>query len=137
MRHQKWFVALLIVGMFGLVGAAAEKPSADYQKAMQELGAFNAGIDKAVADENYDTVAKLALSAKDAFKVAETYWTGKSADAADLAQKGGKAAADLNVMAGIKSKEGAEFSAAGAKEVCAGCHTAHRERMPDGTFQIK
>lgn len=137
MRLQSWVIAGFVAGAFGLVAAAAEKPPEDYKKAMQDLGAFAQGIDKAVSDENYDSVATLAKSARDAFGVAEKYWTGKSTEAADLAQKGGKAAADLFVMAGIKNQEGAAYSAKEAREGCMTCHQAHRERLEDGSFEIK
>jgi hypothetical protein len=137
MRPQTWFVTLLIAGVFGLAASAAEKPPDTYKKAMQDLNAFASGIDKAVTDENYDTVASLGRSAKDAYGVVEKYWTGKSADAAQMAQKGGKAAADLVVMAGIKSQEGAVFSAREARENCMACHAAHREQVADGSFEIK
>jgi hypothetical protein len=137
MRPYSWFVTVLVVGVFGLVAVAAEKPPDNYKKAMQDLNAFATGIDKAVMDENYDNVASLGRSAREAFGVVEKYWTGKSTDAAELAQKGGKAAADLVVMAGIKSQEGAVFSAKEARDGCMTCHAAHREQMADGTFQIK
>jgi mono/diheme cytochrome c family protein len=137
MRRQKWFAVLLVAGMIGLVVEAAEKPTAEYQKAMKDLGAFAAGIDKAITAEDYETIQKLAVSAREAFAVAEAYWTGRSEEAKQWAGAGGKSAADLNVVAGFKSKEGVEFSASEVKGSCAACHTAHREAQPDGSFLIK
>jgi hypothetical protein len=137
MRPYTVLVTAFLVGVFGLATSASEKPPDTYKQAMQNLNAFSTGIDKAVTDENYDNVARLGQSARDAFGVAEKYWTGKSADASQLAQKGGKAAADLVVMAGIKSQEGAAFAAKEAREGCMTCHAAHREQVPDGSFEIK
>ena len=139
MRHQKLFVVLFVAGVagFGLSVAANEKPSDEYRKAMRDLAAFNQGIEKAIMAEDYDTVQKLAASAKAAFGVTESYWSTRNAEATKLAQTGGKAASDLDVAAGLKSGDGATFAMKGVREVCGPCHMARRERLPDGTFEIK
>ena len=137
MRRREWGAVLFVASLLGLGIDAAEKPPVDYQNAMKDLGAFSAGIDRAIAGEDYDTIAKLAVSAREAFLVAEMYWMGKSDEAKEMAQAGGKSAADLNVVAGIRSKEGVEYSASEVKGSCAACHTAHREPQPDGSFLIK
>jgi hypothetical protein len=137
MRQQIGFTVLLVVSVFGFVAVAAEKAPDDYQKAMKDLGVFSAGIDKAVAAEDWDTIAMMAASAREAFAVAQKYWDGKNADAKDLAQTGTKQSQDLISVAGQKSKEGAEFSTSEIKALCANCHMAHRERQPDGSFLIK
>jgi hypothetical protein len=130
-------VALVFVAVFGLQVRAAEKPPADYQKAMKDLGAFAQGIDKAVMADDFDAVEKYAAAVKADFEVVENYWTKKAPDAAKIAQTGGKAAEDLAVVAGLKSHEGIVYSAKQITDLCATCHMAHRETMPDGTFQIK
>jgi cytochrome c556 len=139
MRHWNLVVGALIAGQLGLAVFAAEKPPADYQKAMKDLGAFASGIDKAINDEDYETVTKLALSAADAFAVAEKYWNDKKDEkAAQMASTGGKAAADLNVVSTtFKSKEGAAYSAKAVTETCEGCHSLHRQALGDGSFEIK
>ena len=137
MGQQRWFVVLVIASMVGLVVQAAEKPPEDYQKAMKDLGAFSANIDKAVASEDFETVGKLALSARTAFEVVEAYWKGKAEDAFELASTGNKQAFDLMAVATQKSKEGAEYSTSEIKATCGACHMAHREAQPDGSFLIK
>lgn len=136
---QTVFAALVAAAMVGLVtvGYAAEKAPADYEQAMKDLGAFAAGIDRAVEAEDFDTVTRLAVSARKAFEVTQTYWTEKSKDAAEQALSGYKSAADLEVVAGFKNKEGAVFSAGEVKASCGACHQAHRDKAPDGSFQIK
>jgi hypothetical protein len=137
MRHWSTRLALVFVAVFGLQVRAADKPSADYQKAMKDLGAFAQSIDKAVMADDFDAVAKLAASAQADFEVVEKFWTSKAQDATKLAQNGAKAAADLGVVAGLKSHEGIVYSAKEITDLCATCHMVHRETMPDGTFQIK
>jgi hypothetical protein len=137
MRQQLWFAVFAGVAMLGLVAVAAEKPPADYQKAMKDLGAVAGSLDKAVAAEDWDGLAMLGATAREAFVVAERYWDGKNADAKELARTGGKQSQDLISVAGQKSKEGAEFSASELKAVCGSCHKDHREAQPDGSFMIK
>jgi cytochrome c556 len=132
-----WKVRIVLVAV-GVVVSAAEKPPENYQQAMKDLGSFAQGISKAVSAEDYDAVAKYSASAKEAFGIVEAYWS-KNADPAAVksAQDGVKAAADLGVTANLKSKEGAEYAAKGIMDLCMGCHTTHREKAADGTFQIK
>lgn len=134
---QRLFAVVTGALLCGLVAVAAEKPSDAYRKAMADLGAFSSGIDKAVTDQDFETATTLAQSAKSAFEFTEGFWRGKDPEAAKLADRGRMATSDLLVMAGIKNQEGVAFAAMEAKEVCAGCHMAHRERLPDGSFEIK
>jgi hypothetical protein len=131
------FVVSSAAVLLGLVAIAAEKPPAPYQKAMKDLGAFAADLDTAVMAQDYDAVFRLADNARNNFNVAEKFWAPRDPEAAKLAQTGAKAAADLVVMAGIKSQEGVAYAAMEAKAVCTTCHTAHRQELPDGTFEIK
>jgi cytochrome c556 len=137
MRDRRFVVGVLLVGSLGFNLFAADKPPADYQKAMKDLGAFSEAIAKAVAAENYDDVATLAKAAVSDFQVAGMYWKAKAPDAFKAATAGEKAATDLAVVAGLKSKEGVEYSAKEVTAVCMGCHDAHRQALPDGTFEIK
>lgn len=137
MRQCIVFTALVAVWMSG-IARAADKPPESYQAAMKSLAAFMQGIDKAVAAEDYAAIDKLAVSAREAFEVTEKYWRARKDDAtAELALSGYKSAADLQVVAGIKDKDGAAFSAGEVKGACGGCHMAHREAQPDGSFLIK
>lgn len=54
-----------------------------------------------------------------------------------LASDGAKAAADLETAAKAKSEEGVTAAQRAVGAVCAACHMAHRERLQDGTFEIK
>jgi hypothetical protein len=134
---QRLFWVLVAAAAFGLVSAAAEKPPANYQQAMKDLGNFAGKIDAEVKAENYAEVAAWAGTARQAFTVTESYWRSRDPTAADLAQKGVSAAADLVVMAGIKNAEGIAFAVSEVRSTCMECHAAHRERLPDGTFEIK
>jgi hypothetical protein len=137
MRNGRALLTCGVLGAFGLALMAAETPSDQYSKAMKDIGAAAQSLNKAVPAEDFDTVAKNAAAIIEAFPVVEKYWTGKAEDAVRVVRTATKAAADLRVAAGLKSSEGVAYSAKELADACMQCHTAHRERLPDGTFQIK
>ena len=51
-----------------------------------------------------------------------------------LAQPLGK---PLETAAKAKNEEGVATASRAVNGTCMGCHTAHRERLPDGTSEIK
>ena len=53
------------------------------------------------------------------------------------AKAAGKAAADLERAAKAKNEEAVAASAKAVNGACKTCHDAHRERLPDGTSEIK
>lgn len=127
------FGALLSVAVM-----TAEKPSEQYSKAEKAIGAAAESATKAIQAQDFDTVSKNATSIIEAFPVIRKYWTDKAdLDAVRLVTAAEKSAADLRVAAGLQSTDGVEYSAKELADICAQCHTAHREQLPDGSFQIK
>jgi mono/diheme cytochrome c family protein len=126
------------VAVFGLTLVANEKPSDAFKKAMNDIQSGQMGLRAAVTAKDYDGIAKHAATFKASFGVTETYFTGKKVDDAVTAAKAGaKAAADLATAATAKNDENIAAAQRALGATCAGCHTAHRERLPDGTFEIK
>ena len=136
MRTGWTLVTCGFVGMLGLTALASDKPPADYANAMKAIAAAQDAATKAIQTEDLEAVEKHAASIVDAFPVVEKYWAGKS-DVAPLARTAAKAASDLRVSAQQHSLEGVAYSAKELAAACAKCHDAHREKMPDGTFQIQ
>ena len=138
MRKGLAFGTLGLNALFWIAVTAAEKPSEQYSKAMKDIGAAAASVTKAIPAEDFDTVSKNATSIIEAFPVIRKYWTDKAdGDAVRSVVAAEKAAADLRVAAGLKSSDGVDYSAKELTEICTQCHTAHREQLPDGSFQIK
>ena len=68
----------------------------------------------------------------------EKFWTPrKTEDAIGFAKAGAKGAAELETAAKAKNEEGVAAAARAVNGTCMGCHTAHRERLPDGSSEIK
>ncbi len=137
MRKLWVLVTCGLISLLAGVAIAAEKPSDEYAKAMKDIRAAMQNVDKAIQGSDFETVSKNAAVVKDAFLLVEKYWNGKAEDALKLAQTAGKAASDLGVAAGLASGDGVAFSAKELNDTCAACHNAHRDRQPDGSFQIK
>jgi cytochrome c556 len=137
MRKTWALVTCGFIGVFGLAGLTAEKPPDDYSKAEKGIGAAAQTLTMAIKAEDFDTVSTSAGTIVDAFPVVEKYWTGKAEDAVKFAQAAAKAAADLRAVAALKSSDGVAYSAKELTDACQQCHAAHREMLPDGSFQIK
>jgi hypothetical protein len=128
---------------------ANQKPTPEYQNAMKELGAVNNRLRNNLKSIDYAAIEKDAVAMKAIFDVVLKYWQEKKVeDAIKYSQDGAKAAGELEVAAKAQSHTGvvaAQAAIAGASStgeigaigVCAPCHTAHRVRLPDGTYEIK
>jgi hypothetical protein len=61
----------------------------------------------------------------------------KAEDAIKVAGAGSKAADDLLMAIKDKDYDAVTVAAAAIAATCAGCHSPHRERLPDGSYEIK
>lgn len=137
MRSIHLVVLVTLAAGASMVARAAEKPPADYQQAMKDLGGVMQALTKPGAAEDFEQVRKSAESAKAAYEVVKQFWRNKrAADALELAENGGKAAADLYVVANLSSVEGVEVALKDMGATCQACHAAHREKTAEG-FEIK
>lgn len=137
MRNGWVLIVCGFVGVFALGAGAAEQPPVEYARAMKEIDAAAQKVEKAIAAEDYDTVSKSSDEMIEPLKIVQTYWTGKSDDAVTMTEDTAKASIDLTVSADLKSAEGVAFAAKQLTATCETCHAAHRESLPDGSFEIK
>ena len=140
MRRTFGLSLLTMAIAFGLTALANEKPTMEFQNIMKSNAATNGamGLRAHIAAKDYDAIAKDAATFKENFSKIETFWTQKKVDdAVKLAKAGHEAAEDLEKAA--KAKDDAAIMTAQMKigATCGGCHMAHREQLPDKTFEIK
>jgi mono/diheme cytochrome c family protein len=140
MRRTFGLSLLAVAVAFGLTVRANEKPTAEYQDIMKSNAATNGamGLRAHITAKDYDAIAKDAATFKANFTKIEAFWTQKKVDdAIKFARTAHDAAEDLEKAA--KAKDDAAILAAQMKLTpnCAGCHMAHREQLPDKTFEIK
>ena len=110
---------------------------ADYSKIMKEVGSTNGGLRGAGAAPTEDNV-KAAQRLNVIFKDVQAYWEGKKVDDAVNFAKAAVAASDSLAKAlSAKDEAGAGAAQKTLAGQCAGCHMAHREKTPEGTFKMK
>ena len=112
---------------------------ADYSAHMKEIGQLNGLLGKAIKGGMVDDAAKAAVPRLEVlFKNVHAYWSDKKvADATTAA-----ATALTNIQAIQKAfaandMAAAETGRAGLASQCMACHTAHREKLPEGGFKMK
>jgi cytochrome c556 len=141
---MKRVLAFVIPISFALaVSLAAQAPAkiaseADYAATMKEVGQ-NAGVmTKSIKGDMPDEAAKAATRLEELFKNVQAYWSEKKVtDATTFAQT---AITNLQaVQKALKAKDmaAAETARATVAAQCMGCHTAHREKTPEGGWKMK
>jgi cytochrome c556 len=136
-RKVKWLALGTVVGC-GLTLFAGEKPPESYVKNMKETNAAAQELRKNLEAKNYEAIAKNAATLKTLFENTQSFWESRKLDdAVELAKSGGKAAGELETAAKSKNEEGVTEAAKTLNGTCKTCHDAHRERLPDGTSEIK
>jgi hypothetical protein len=115
-----------------------EKAPDDYSNAMKTIQAASTGLRTSVGSRNYENAAQQIAQLKDAFVVTQLYWAAKGADdAARAAQVATKAITDLENANKARNDGSLLEAQVVLNGTCNNCHTAHRQRMPDGHFEIK
>ena len=140
MRGKLAVVAVCAAVVFGLTVRASEKPTTEFQDLMKSNAAANGpmGLRGHIPAKDYDAIAKDAATLRANFAKIETFWTARKVDdAINFAKAGGKAAADLEAAAKAKNDGAITAAQMALAPNCGGCHMAHREQMPDKSYEIK
>lgn len=111
---------------------------ADYATHMKEVGQLNGVLNKSIKGGMADEAGKAAARMEVLFKNVHAYWTEKKVDDATTASQTAvtalqavqKALAANDMMA-------AETARATLASACMTCHTAHREKTPEGGWKMK
>ncbi|HEY2905348.1 MAG TPA: hypothetical protein VGJ29_05560 [Vicinamibacterales bacterium] len=138
MRGRSGWLALGAAAALGMAVMASEKPPESYVKNMKDTNAANSSVRKNVEAKDFDAVAKDAATLKELFSTTEEFWTKRNAeDAVTAAKAAVKSATDLETAAKAKDAAAVADAAKAVNAACKTCHDAHRERLPDGTSEIK
>ena len=135
-RHFAW-VLILAAGIFACTTSFAQQKR-PYNELMKDVAATYANVKK-----NLDTNAAPAAAADAAklqglFKDTEDFWAQfKTKDALDAAKGAQDAAGAIVNAAKANNIQKAQASYNGVGKFCNGCHTSHREQMPDKSYKIK
>jgi len=124
---------------------ATEKPPEEYQAAMKEIAAANTALRKHVQEveaagayPDYNPIEQDAAALKKPFTTALAFWTAKhDEDAVAQLHAALKLIEDLEIARKEKNYDALMTATANIGKTCGSCHTAHREKMPDGSYEIK
>jgi cytochrome c556 len=111
---------------------------ADYATHMKEIGQLNGVLNKSIKAGDAAEAGKAAARLEILFKNIHGYWTDKKvADATAAAQTAVTSLQTLQKALSANDMTGAETARASFGGTCMACHTAHREKLPEGGFRIK
>jgi len=138
-KNKLNWVVIAMAGVFAVtVVAASEKPPESYVAAMKTINTTNAAMRQHLAAKDYTGLEADAKAFKPAFETALKFWEDKKVeDAIGWAKAVAKANEDLEKAAKDKNDEAIGIAAKAIGSSCQTCHTAHRDRQPDGTSLIK
>jgi cytochrome c556 len=122
----------------GQMAKVAITSAADYSTTMKDVNAQNGALRKAITSASEADVTAATAKLETDFKNVQAYWEDKKVDDATTAAK----AAVTAVQTISKAAAAHDMAAATAAlptltAQCGTCHMAHRNRLPDGTFEMK
>ena len=127
---------MFLLAAVAACGAFAQDEAA-FQKEMKSVDQHN-GVLRKLAQKTGDEAATNAEQIAKLYGSMKEFWTKRSVDDAVKWSDEGKAAA-VELASAAKSGEAAKAETAfkALSGTCRSCHTAHREKLPDGTYKIK
>ena len=122
----------------GVALRAAEPAPDSLVTNMKALNAALTGVRTAVTGGDFAGAEKQGVAIEALLKTNTAFWKGRKAAAPLVhAEAAGKAAGELTVAAKAKNEAGVVAAQKALSSSCGACHTAHRERTPDGKYAIK
>ncbi|HZL50119.1 MAG TPA: hypothetical protein VFC37_04135 [Terracidiphilus sp.] len=135
--QMKIFLCLAI-SMLCLGIVAWAQQDAEYQGWMKSNGASVASLRKNLDAKQGDAAAADAKTLEEDFGHVYDYWQKKNvSDAMKFAQDGQNAFKQVAELAAAGKFDDASAALKTGQATCAGCHMAHREKAPDGSWKMK
>lgn len=133
---MKLFLVMLFAA-FAVV-AATPQTEADFAAAMKTVLPTSGSLRGNVGSKNADGAKADAAKLEKIFKTSEDFWTArKTQDAVDWSKQAKEAAAAIGKLAAAGEWDKIPDEQKKIQATCMACHTAHREKLPDGSYKIK
>ena len=138
--------ACLLFAFAFAVSLSAQAPTAgmkiasdaDYATHMKEIGQMNGVLNKSIKAGVADEATKAATRMEVLFKNVHAYWSAKKVeDATTAAQTAVTSLQAVQKALAANDMTAAETARASLAGTCMACHTAHREKLPEGGFRMK
>ena len=111
---------------------------AEYATHMKEIQQTNGMLNKSIKAGDAAEAQKAAARMEVLFKNVHTYWADKKiADATTASQNIVTSLQAVQKALAANDMAAAETARASIGANCMSCHTAHREKLPEGGFRIK
>jgi hypothetical protein len=111
---------------------------AEYATHMKEIGQLNGVLNKSIKGGMAEEATKAATRLEVLFKNIHGYWSAKKVeDATTASQTAVTSLQALQKALAANDMTAAETARASFAGTCMTCHTAHREKLPEGGFRIK
>ena len=131
-------VSLAAQGTMAPMAGMKITTDAEYATHMKEIGQLNGVLNKSMKGGDGAEAAKAAARMEVLFKNVHAYWAGKKIeDATTAAQNVVTAVQGVQKAVAANDMAAAETARAAIGANCMSCHTAHREKLPEGGFKIK
>jgi hypothetical protein len=142
------FLSVVVVGIAegrmlaqaatGQMAMKAPMTDEDYSKTMKQIAPTFQSLQKNNTAMNYADATSDAKKLEAWFKDVQGYWEAKKVDdAVGFAKTAITAAQDTSKASAAMSATGLTDAQKALGGACQGCHTAHRERLPDGSYKMK
>ena len=146
MKRVLSIACLCTFALVAALGAQATPPTAnmkiasdaDYATHMKEIGQLNGVLNKSIKAGDAAEAGKAAARLEVLFKNIHGYWNDKKvADATAASQTVVTSLQAVQKAVAASDMTAAETARAAIGAQCMACHTAHREKLPEGGFRIK
>jgi cytochrome c556 len=120
-----------------IMAAQTVEPTEEHKARMKDAGAAAKRLRQEVSSNAFQPASKDATELRETLQKEEQFWTATNTADAIKSARAGTSAADKIVSAANSGN--AEQLAGGFEALsksCQSCHTAHREKLSDGTFRI-
>jgi cytochrome c556 len=131
-------MVMLLAGAAAGAQAPVEKAPETYVKLMRQIAPTAQGVAKKVEAKDHAGIAADAASLRALFAEVETFWKArKTEDAVKFAAAAQAAATEMETAAKAGNESGIQAARKTLTGQCQACHTAHRDKMADGSWGIK
>lgn len=133
---------LMIVVLFTAVTVFAFAPLPQdeqaFEAAMKTILPTSGSLRKSIEAKDAAAVKADAAKLEAIFHTSEEFWTKrKTEDAIEWSKQGKAGAAEIAKLAAAGEWEKIPEAQKKVQSTCSACHTAHREKLPEGGYKIK
>ncbi len=131
---------LVLVMLFASMAAFAALPDleADFAAAMKKVMPTQGSLRKGVEAKDAEAVKKDAAALEAIFATSEAFWKARKVEDAIAWSAQAKAgAAQISKLAAAGEWDKVPDAQKQVGSTCMACHTAHREKLPEGGYKIK